>query len=62
MSLTAIIAAITGVSAIVGGIVYLFKLGIFAFSKSPEQQKQDVDNKVNAAIGSAEQGGRPTDV
>lgn len=62
MSLTAILGIITGVGGIIGGIVYMFKAGIWIFAKTPEEQKQEIDAKVNAAISSAEQGGRPTDV
>lgn len=59
MSLSTILAAIGGLSALVGGIVYLVKLGFFAFHTTPAQTDQQIDQTVESNKQSAEQSGRP---
>lgn len=59
MSLTAILGAITALSTIVGGIVYVFKYSAWALTKTAEQKKEDIDKKVSDEKIKVEQTGRP---
>ena len=57
--MTTIIAAITAIGAIVGGLVYMAKLGVWIFKKSDDQKNQAIDTSVSSEEDSVNKGGRP---
>lgn len=59
MSIGAILAAIAAIGTIVGGIVYLVKTGVWAFTKTPEQKDATIDQQERDNLTKAEQDGRP---
>lgn len=59
MSIAAILGAISAISTIVGGVVYMWKQGVWIFAKSTDQKEQAVATKVEDEQHSVEAGGRP---
>lgn len=46
MSLSEIIAALGGIGAVIGGLVWVFKYTTWAVSKSPEEVSQDLAKSI----------------
>lgn len=59
MSLTAIIAALGGLTGVVGLITYIFKFSSWALSKTPAQKEAAIDTSVQDAEKASEQDGIP---
>jgi hypothetical protein len=59
VTIAGVIGAITALGAVVGGLVYLFKAGLWIFSKSPEKAKEQVDQADSDLQHQIEQDGRP---
>lgn len=54
-----IAAIVGGIGAIVGGVVYLWKSGLWLFAKTPAQEDAAIDAQVAADQAKAEETGRP---
>jgi len=59
MSIAAILGAITALGTIVGGLTYMFKQGMWIFSKSVDTKQQEANQKIQTAEQKAEQTGIP---
>ena len=59
MSFTAIAGALASISAIVGGLVYVFKYSSWALTKTPAQAEQDIEKQEQENKHEAEETGRP---
>ncbi len=59
MSWKEIVAAIGGIGAIVGGVVYLFKWATWKFQKTPIEKEQEISNTVNEDEQRFRDTGRP---
>ena len=57
---SAILAAITALGTVVGGLVYVFKFSAWAVVKTPEQKAEAIDVQVAADTATIESTGRPT--
>lgn len=57
--MTTIIAALGGVAAIVGGIIWLAKYSAWSLQKTPEQTKEGIDAEVDKEVDEMEKTGRP---
>lgn len=54
-----IVSLITAVAAIVGGTAYIIKLIAWAIIKTPEQKKEDIDQRVDQSFDQMAKTGRP---
>lgn len=59
MTLTAIIAAIGSIGAILGAIVFFMKWGTWAVTKPPAQTDAEIDKQAQADLQKAQETGRP---
>jgi hypothetical protein len=53
------LAAIAAIGTIIGGIVYLVKTGVWAFSKTTAEKEQNIDKDVSDEKKSVDSGERP---
>lgn len=59
MTIGAILGAIAALGTIVGGLVYMAKLGVWIFKKAPSERSNSIDEQIQKEKEEARKGGRP---
>lgn len=57
--MTNLLADVKSASVVIGGLVFIVSLAIWAFRKTPDQKNQEIDQSVQKQKESAEESGRP---